>query len=144
MSDTQEKEATVTRDVQDPIVSSEATSTDIRFFWNWGAFMLGPIFGVGNRAWAGLLSMVPVLNIVWIFVFGANGEKWAWNSGAFKNEAEFRATMRSWNRAGVFFLILLAVSLLISVVFFGVLAAMIQQAIYNGEFDTNAFSTLPW
>jgi len=79
------------------------------FHWNWGAFMFSWIFGFANRAWLCFLCFVPLLNIVWVFVSGAKGEKWAWESGTFEDERSFRATMKSWSRAGLLIFIITVV-----------------------------------
>lgn len=69
--------------------------------WNWGAFMFGWIWGVGNRCYLPLLSLVPFVGFVWLFVCGACGSKWAWQSGYFKTPEEFNKTQSTWSRAGV-------------------------------------------
>ncbi|MGD6771249.1 hypothetical protein VQ049_13050, partial [Staphylococcus arlettae] len=46
--------------------------------WNWGAFLLNWIWGIGNNTLAALLMFVPVLNLIWAFVLGARGSEWAW------------------------------------------------------------------
>jgi hypothetical protein len=74
--------------------------------WNWGAFSFNMIWGIGNHAYLTLLCLVPFLNIIWIFVCGANGNRWAWESGKFKNVEEFLAVQKTWNRAGLFVFIL--------------------------------------
>jgi len=74
--------------------------------WNWGAFSFNIIWGIGNHAYLTLLCLVPLLNIVWIFICGANGNKWAWQSGQFKNVEEFLAVQKTWNRAGLFMFII--------------------------------------
>lgn len=68
--------------------------------WSWGAFMFNLPFGFGNKAYLTLLTLVPLLNIVWIFVCGAKGHEWAQNSGVYNTVEEFNAAMNSWDRAG--------------------------------------------
>ena len=46
--------------------------------WNWGAFFLNWIWGIGNSTYIALLMFVPLVNIVMIFVLGAKGSRWAW------------------------------------------------------------------
>lgn len=45
--------------------------------WNWGAFLLTWIWGVGNNTFIALLMFVPFVNIVMWFVLGARGSAWA-------------------------------------------------------------------
>ena len=107
------------------------------FHWNWGAFMYNWIFGFANKAWLCFLCLVPLLNIVWVFVSGAKAEKWAWESGEFENEKTFRATMRSWNRAGLLTFIITIVVLVLYLVMGVSLFAMLR---YAGETGTSVFS----
>ena len=95
------------------------------FHWNWGAFMLNWIFGFANKAWLCFLCLIPLLNIVWPFVCGAKAEQWAWESGEFEDEKSFRATMRSWNRAGLLsFIITIVVLVLYLILAVGLVAAL--------------------
>lgn len=68
--------------------------------WNWGAFFFNFIWGIGNYSYLPLLCLIPLFNIVWIFVCGAKGNEWAWKSGKFDNVEDFLATQATWNRAG--------------------------------------------
>src|SRR5258708_38362683 len=42
--------------------------------WNWGAFLLGPIWALANKLelWA-MLAIVPLLNIIVLFYLGFHG-----------------------------------------------------------------------
>ena len=39
--------------------------------WNWGAFMMNIMWGIGNKSYLTLLCLIPLFNIIWIFVCGA-------------------------------------------------------------------------
>ena len=69
--------------------------------WNWGAFLLNWIWGIGNSVWIALLCLIPLVNIVMMFVLGAKGSRWAWNARLWRDEAHFRSTQRKWAIAGV-------------------------------------------
>lgn len=82
---------------------------EIKTKWNWGAFALTMWFGIANRAYLGLLillTLVPwvgwIFGIVWMIVFGFNGEKWALENrdNKYRDEEELRKVMDGWNRAG--------------------------------------------
>lgn len=83
--------------------------------WNWGAFMLNFPFAIGTYSYLCLLSLVPFLNIIWVFVSGARGSRWALDSGKYKNYEEFNAVMSSWNRAGLISFIIALIVILILV-----------------------------
>ena len=36
--------------------------------WNWGAFIYNIFWGIGNKTYLPLLCLIPVFNLVWIFV----------------------------------------------------------------------------
>ncbi len=69
--------------------------------WNWGAFLLNWIWGLGNSTYIALLMFVPFVNIVMIFVLGAKGSKWAWKNRLWENEGHFKSVQRKWAIAGV-------------------------------------------
>ncbi|WP_236377136.1 cytochrome c oxidase assembly factor Coa1 family protein [Mesorhizobium muleiense] len=83
--------------------------------WNWGAFFLNWIWGIGNSTFIALLALVPLVNIVMIFVLGARGSRWAWKNRLWRDAEHFRRTQRNWAIAG----------LIVWVVFIGGIAAMV-------------------
>ncbi len=64
--------------------------------WNWGAFLLNWIWGVGNNTLIALLMLVPVVNIVMPFVLGAKGSAWAWRNKRWESVEAFKAMQRKW------------------------------------------------
>ncbi|MBL8226262.1 MAG: hypothetical protein JNM50_13135 [Chromatiales bacterium] len=69
--------------------------------WNWGAFLLGWIWGIAHNTWISLLLFVPVVNLAMPFVLGARGSRWAWRNRRWDSVAQFRAVQRRWAIAGV-------------------------------------------
>ncbi len=69
--------------------------------WNWGAFLLNWIWGIGNSVFIALLMFIPLVNLVMIFVLGARGSRWAWRNRAWRDSEHFRSTQRKWAIAGV-------------------------------------------
>ncbi|CAI3639112.1 ribonuclease G [Clostridium neonatale] len=57
--------------------------------WNWGAFMMNIMWGIGNKSYLTLLCLIPLFNIIWIFVCGAKGNEWAWKNGNYSSPEEF-------------------------------------------------------
>lgn len=97
--------------------------------WNWGAFVDAFGFGIGNRAYLCLLVLIPIFNIVWVFISGAKAEQWALRNpdNHYRDEEEFRTVMDSWKRAGfVQFFIVIAVLIL-----YFVLAAAIGGLVFS-------------
>lgn len=83
--------------------------------WNWGAFFLNWIWGIGNSTFIALLMFVPLVNIVMLFVLGARGSRWAWENYPWRDAEHFRRTQRNWAIAG----------LIVWVVGFGVVAVTV-------------------
>lgn len=96
--------------------------------WNWGAFLLNWIWGIGNSVWVALLCLIPVVNIVMMFVLGAKGSRWAWQARLWRDEEHFRRTQRNWAIAGV--IAWLAIPVLIGGIIFGVFGAMKSSDAY--------------
>jgi len=69
--------------------------------WNWGAFLLNWIWGIGNSTYIALLMFVPLVNIVMIFVLGAKGSEWAWRNRTWRDVEHFKSTQKKWRNAGL-------------------------------------------
>ena len=66
--------------------------------WNWGAFLLTWIWGIGNNVLIALLMLVPLVNIVMWFVLGAKGTEWAWRNKRWDSVEHFNRVQRSWSK----------------------------------------------
>lgn len=89
--------------------------------WNWGAFLLNWIWGIGNNTLIALLMFVPLVNMVMAFILGAKGSAWAWRNKRWESVEHFKATQRKWARWAV--AIYIAFVLLFVGVFFTILAS---------------------
>ena len=69
--------------------------------WNWGAFLLGWVWGLGNRTYIALLSLIPLVNIAFAFVLGWKGSRWAWRNKQWNSPEHFLWAQRSWTIWGV-------------------------------------------
>lgn len=97
--------------------------------WNWGAFLLSWIWGIGNSAWLALLVFIPVFGLVWWFVVGAKGSEWAWRGRRWESVAQFRAVQRRWALWGV---VVLIASLAAGVLFvFGIVGMLKSSDAYQ-------------
>ena len=69
--------------------------------WNWGAFFLTWIWGIGNSVWIALLALIPGVSLIMMFVLGAKGNEWAWKAKSWSSVEDFRSTQRKWTIAGL-------------------------------------------
>ncbi len=71
--------------------------------WNWAAFLLNWVWGLGNRTYIALLMFVPIVNLIVIFMLGAKGNEWAWKNGNWNSVEQFKNTQRKWRNASIAF-----------------------------------------
>ena len=90
--------------------------------WNWGAFLLTWIWGIGNGTFIAFLVFVPLVNIPMFFVLGAKGGAWAWQNKRWNSVEDFRRTQRMWARWGIIIPVLFV--LLFGGIFWSILSAM--------------------
>ena len=71
--------------------------------WNWGAFYLTWIWGIGNRVWLSFLALIP-LPLVWLammVILGIKGNEWAWQCKKWDSIEQFRRRQRIWMYWGI-------------------------------------------
>lgn len=68
--------------------------------WNWGAFLLSPLWCLTNRVWIGLISWIPYIGLPIPFILGAKGNVWAWRSRPWRSVQDFQAHQRAWAKGG--------------------------------------------
>ncbi len=98
--------------------------------WNWGAFMFNILWGIGNKSYLPLLCLIPIFNIVWVFVCGIKGNEWAWKKGDYSSVDEFKKVQATWNRAGVVAFIL---SLVVVVLYLILGIGLFMSAVTYGQ-----------
>ncbi len=64
--------------------------------WNWGAFFLNWIWGIGNNTFIAFLMFVPFINLGMAFVLGAKGNEWAWRNKRWDSVRHFKRVQRKW------------------------------------------------
>lgn len=64
--------------------------------WNWGAFFLTWIWGIGNNTTIAFLAWIPIANFVMIFMLGAKGSEWAWQNKRWKSIEHFKKVQKLW------------------------------------------------
>lgn len=93
--------------------------------WNWGAFLLNWIWGIGNNTFIALLMFVPFVNFVMAFVLGAKGSSWAWRNKRWESVEQFKTVQRKWAKWGV---ILFAAFIIGFIALFFVIAASFKSS----------------
>ena len=96
--------------------------------WNWGAFLLNWIWGVGNNTYIALLTLIPFVGLFMIFVLGAKGNRWAWQNGRWDSVEHFKRVQRRWAIAGL--VIWLGGAVLWASIFGGVFALLKDSEAY--------------
>jgi len=64
--------------------------------WNWGAFFLSWIWGLGNNVFIALLSLIPGLNLIMSIVLGIKGNEWAWRNKRWNSIEDFLCIQKRW------------------------------------------------
>lgn len=107
--------------------------------WNWGAFFLSWIWGIGNHVWISFLSFVPFVGFIMIFVLGAKGSEWAWKAKDWESVEHFKRVQRKWAIWGaVIFFAGILVSILL-IVLSVILAVSVDVPTTNYEMPTTDY-----
>lgn len=69
--------------------------------WNWGAFFLNGIWGLGNKTYIALLAFIPIINIPIMIFLGLKGNELSWENKDWKSVEHFVSAQRKWNIAGL-------------------------------------------
>jgi hypothetical protein len=69
--------------------------------WNWGAFFLTFIWGIGNGVWRSFLIFIPIINIAVPFILGAKGNTWAWQNRIWRDVNHFKKVQKTWAIVGL-------------------------------------------
>ena len=64
--------------------------------WNWGAFLLGPIWGLAHGVNRALLTLVPLYGLYEWVMLGRNGNRLAWEARKWDSVESFHKTQRKW------------------------------------------------
>jgi hypothetical protein len=69
--------------------------------WNWGAFLLAWIWGIGNNVYRAFLTWIPFYGLYEWYLLGRNGNRWAWEKGNWSSVEAFRSSQRKWAAWGI-------------------------------------------
>lgn len=100
--------------------------------WNWGAFLLHWIWGIGNNTFIALLAFVPIVNLVIPFVLGFRGNAWAWQNKRWASIEEFRTIQRAWAKWA--FIVYALFFAMFGLLVFGLVASMKNSFAYEASF----------
>jgi hypothetical protein len=81
--------------------------------WNWGAAGLTFIWGATHRVWISLITLIPVVGLIWWIVMGVKGSEWAWRAQHWESVDAFIAYQKKWKPWGIVFFILWALTLIL-------------------------------
>ena len=101
--------------------------------WNWGAFFLSWVWGLGNKTFIAFLVFIPPATFVMPFVLGAKGNQWAWANNSWQGSEHFRRVQRLWAWAGV--VAVTAVPMLFLVAFLGIGWVLKNSDVYATSLD---------
>lgn len=97
--------------------------------WNWGAFLLNWIWGIGNNTPIALLMFVPFVNFVMVFMLGAKGSIWAWRNKRWDSIEHFQAVQRQWAKwAIILYALVAALTVAACIAFFFVVSSMLRDS----------------
>jgi hypothetical protein len=71
--------------------------------WNWGAFFLTWIWGIGNKVWLALIALAPLpfVGLAMGIILGIKGSEWAWQYKKWDSIEQFRHRQRIWMYWGI-------------------------------------------
>jgi hypothetical protein len=115
--------------------------------WNWGAFFLNWIWGIGNGTPIALLTLVPLVGFIMPFVLGVKGSGWAWRHKRWDSVEHFQRVQRRWAIAGL--IVWIGVAALFAASFLGAFAVLKHSEAYkmgvaqlqSSPLATSAFGT---
>jgi hypothetical protein len=102
--------------------------------WNWGAFSLTWIWGIGNKTYVSFFMFVPFVNIVMPFILGAKGSRWAWENNDWKSIDHFRKIQKKWAIGGLAVFVFFVISFIIA--FFVVINIVKNSPPYKIAYST--------
>lgn len=84
--------------------------------WSWGAFLIAPIWAIGNKTYIGLLALIPYIGIIVAIIMGVKGREWAWKNNEWDNLEHFNRVQRRWSLWSALGIILaIALAILVAV-----------------------------
>lgn len=83
--------------------------------WNWGAFLLSWIWGIGNNTYRAFWFFFPFVNFFMIIALGLKGNEWAWKHRKWESVEHFKKVQRKWAKAGLIYVLVIFIFFLMMV-----------------------------
>jgi len=93
---------------------SAVLPVELRGF-NWGACLIGVIWGLFHNSWIAVLAVVPYVGVVASLISGYKGNEWAWQNRKWESIEQFKRVQAQWAIAGFIVTALMIVPLAIIV-----------------------------
>ena len=113
---------------------------DVLGRFNWGAFLLSWIWGLGNNTY---ITLFILLSVILVFIpfgglvpfglciwFGIKGNEWAWQNKHFESVEKFHEIQKKWAIAGT---IVFVIGIIFSVIMSGAIIAALLGAAANSQ-----------
>lgn len=72
--------------------------------WNWGAFLLTWVWGIGNNTYRAFWMFCPFVNIIMFIALGLKGNEWAWRHKQWQSVEHFKRVQKKWTIASLVFI----------------------------------------
>ncbi len=106
------------------VSASGVVPAEVKAGFNWGAFFLHWIWGIGNNVW--ISFVVLVLPVIWNIYLGVKGNELAWLNREWASVQQFKETQYVWSRWGW---IIFVISLMLTIVFWSIVGAFVLAVI---------------
>ena len=101
-----------------------AMPEEVKAGFNWGAFWLNWIWGIGNNVW--ISFVVLVLPLIWNIYLGVKGNELAWLNREWESVEQFKQTQAVWSKWGW---IIFIVQLVLTIIIWTIAGAIILAAL---------------
>ncbi len=101
--------------------------------WNWGAAFLSPYWGTWNGVWWWLIALIPGVGWIWWIIMGIFGSEWAWKADYWPSVEAFNASQKKWKPWGIFFMVLMILSIAASIMLPVALVGMLSASGWRAD-----------
>jgi hypothetical protein len=101
--------------------------------WNWGAFLLTWIWGIGNNTYRAFWIFFPIVNFFMAIALGLKGNEWAWRNRRWESIEHFKRVQRQWTKAGI--IVIAVMFFFFFIIIFGINEIFKTSEAYKMSFD---------